>query len=88
MKTKTFSVVCAVVVLSGCAAGLKPAARTVDDVATQACEQQLFGQAQAQGVSVRDVCRAKAVLQPFIDAILSTGQTVGMKYGTKLPTGE
>lgn len=94
MERQIFAVAVLVVVAGGltgavasCAA-FKPIARTVDDVATIACRQQLFGQAQAQGISVEDVCRTKAVLQPFIDAILSTSQGIGMKYGAKLPVGD
>lgn len=89
MMTKNFSIAVLVAVV-GCVActGAKPALRTVDDIATEACEQQLFGEAQAQGVSVRDVCNAKAVLQPFIDSILSAKQAVGAKFGAKLPTSD
>lgn len=74
MKTKLVLVVCGVV-LSSCSA--KPIARTVNDVAREACE--LFF-AEQQGMSIdvaRDVCAAREVLDPFIREILAAQKAAG-----------
>lgn len=62
--------------LPGCS-GVKPIARTVNDIAREACE--LFFSEQ-QGMSIetaRDVCAAREVLDPFIREILAAQKAAG-----------
>lgn len=57
--------------------GVKPVARTVNDIAREACE--LFF-AEQQGMTIeiaRDVCAAREVLDPFIREILSAQKAAG-----------
>jgi hypothetical protein len=68
-------------------AGIKPVARTVNDVARVACET-MFGQEELpQGLTLRDVCTAQKNLQPFIDSILSAKAQVD-SAGLAPPTKE
>jgi hypothetical protein len=74
MRKKLPLVLC--VVLSSCS-GVKPVARTVNDIAREACE--LFF-AEQQGMSMdvaRDVCAARDVLDPFVREILSAQKAAG-----------
>lgn len=68
--------------LTGCAF-LKPAARTVNDVARIACETTFGEEELPQGMSVEDFCEAHENLQPFIDQILAAH--AGVKAGMEPP---
>lgn len=60
-----------VAMLTACTTQQKAVARTLNDAATIACHTALGEEAEKQGLKVEDLCAAKEVLQPFLDAILS-----------------
>lgn len=73
---KKLIVITAGLTLAGCS-GVKPVARTVNDIAREACE--LFF-AEQQGMSIdvaRDVCAAREVVDPFIREILAAQKAAG-----------
>lgn len=64
-------------------AEVKPVARTVNDIARDACEVAFSEQELPQGVSVKDLCKTHKDLQPFIDSILAAKQQVGASHGVE-----
>lgn len=70
-------IVIAIVIATGCAI-LKPALRTVDDIAREACALYF---AELQGISARDAARAycatREALDPFIREILAAQRVAG-----------
>jgi hypothetical protein len=78
---KTLSLL-ALVSVAACAEA-KPVARTVNDVARQACEVAFSEQELPQGLSVKDLCKTHEDLQPFIRSILAAKQQVGAAHGVE-----
>lgn len=65
------ALLCAVIALAaGCAswAEAKPVVRTVNDFAQDFCEATMVGEAERQGISVRDLCLIPFILEPFLQA--------------------
>ena len=81
LPMKTVLVLSVVSVLA--CAEVKPVARTVNDVARQACEVAFGAQELPQGISVKDLCDKQEDLQPFINSILAAQQQVGAAHGVK-----
>lgn len=62
--------------VAGCS-GVKPVARTVNDIAREACEL-FFSEQQSMSIDVaRDVCAAREVVDPFIREILAAQKAAG-----------
>lgn len=68
--------------LPGCAA-FKQTARTINDAASLLCASSpdMQEMAQAQGVSVEDLCTVHSVLAPFIDEALRAQKAGARKAG-------
>ena len=77
MQKKLPLVACVLALALSSCAGMKPVARTVNDIARGACEL-FFAEQQGMAIDVaRDVCAAREVLDPFIREILSAQKAAG-----------
>ena len=72
-RMKKLATLVALIALSSCTLAQKEAAKTVLDVARNACS--LY--AAQTGVSVQDVCATEEQLRPFIDSILAAQRAAG-----------